>query len=152
MCLIHGDIVEVDNPTGNGARAVCDRIHLDVVLVLAWFWALQPNACYLSMHYPRQSHEANEHYVDKKRGSTRVHVGHHPWENVLAPAWRSQGSNWVLLQKVRTNVPRSRASSLGESRGESRTSQKRTGFAPIVAHKVNIALAACEKQFLGGLL
>ena len=59
ICLIHDEIVEVDDPTGNGAGAVRDCIHLDLVRVLTWFWALQPNAGYLSVRYPRQSHQTN---------------------------------------------------------------------------------------------
>ena len=58
--LIRDEIVEVDDPTGNGAGAVRNCSHLDLVRVLAWIWALQPNAGYLSVRYPRQSHETNE--------------------------------------------------------------------------------------------
>ena len=98
--MIHDIVIEVDDPTGNGTGAVRNYIHLDLVRVLTWLWALQPNAGYLSVRYPRQSHETNEHYADKKRGSTRVHVGYHPGRNVLARACGAKVRDLGLAAKV----------------------------------------------------
>jgi hypothetical protein len=80
ICLVHDAIIEVDDPTRNGTGAVCDCIHLDLVRVLTWLWALQPNAGYLSVCYLGQSNQTDERHADKKRGSTTVHVGYHPGE------------------------------------------------------------------------